>query len=64
MNCFRIVHSANEAVEQLNRLRKVMVTEKRNADGTTVYDVDGKEYSERELITMANSVVNDGPPPR
>ena len=41
-----------------------MVTEKRNADGTTVYDVDGKEYSERELITMANSVVNDGPPPR
>ena len=59
---FDRVNNIDEAVEQLNKLRKV-VTEKPKANGNTVYEVDGKDYSRRALIAMANSVVNDAPLP-
>ena len=53
MNIWRIFSSVNEAKIQLLRLRKV-VSETRKL----VYLVDGKEYSDSQLIQLANSIVS------
>lgn len=63
MKHFSRVSNKYEAVDQLNRLNKV-VTEKVKNNGNTVYVVDGKEYSLEALKTMANSVVSEGLSPR
>jgi hypothetical protein len=60
MNNWRIVKTMEKAKEQLLRLRKT-VTERRGANMVNVYLVDGDEYSESELIQLANSIVKEIP---
>ena len=42
---------------RINCLRLRKVVSERESNGITVYVVDGKDYSEAQLIEMANSVV-------
>jgi hypothetical protein len=55
---FIVVGNVREAKDQLFNLRKVVSQGKSN--GVITYVVDGKDYSEAQLIELANSVVADG----
>ena len=57
MTFFIRVNTAEQAKDQLLRLRKT-AGEKQDSTGKVLaYIVDGKEYSAKELIQLANSVV-------
>jgi hypothetical protein len=53
-----VVSGVSEAKDQLFELRKVV--SERKSNGVTAYMVDGQEYSEAQLIKLANSVVANG----
>ena len=56
---FIVVSNVNEAKDQLFKLRKVV--SERQSNGARTYVVDGKAYSEAQLIELANSVVANRP---
>jgi hypothetical protein len=52
---YKLVKNVSEAIEQLNRARKVV--DIRVATGNYTYAVDGVECGERDLLGLANSLL-------